>query len=371
MGRTSANRLVNDLAGSVHALHPKAAGGDGPEEHFPPDVTVGIPTRNRSSWLRRAIESVLQQSYPNFTLLVSDNASDDDTPDVVATFVDQRIVYHRLETNVGRAANFNGIVARTSTEFLVLLGDDDELAPNHLERTVAALRRWPSAGVAHTGCVVIDESGRVLDPHVRLLKTTARVQLEPAKLVRERCMKTGWGACFCSIVFRTDAITQAGGLREADGVIDDLPLLLRVAEDWDFVYVNQPLAHLRTHVGASSSVLGGFGPAGFRSSPAFADMAYSRKLAFLTETVLLDSERRRLRKLADTARRRDRLAHFSMEADTGATVQQSLGSLVTAVQRDPRMAIDPMAWRFVVGQLGARRIRAFLRSASRRSRDGR
>ena len=174
------------------------------------DVTVGIPTHNRASWLRRAIESVIQQSYPNFTLIIADNASDDDTPDVVASFADHRIVYHRLERNVGRVANTNGLVARTSTEFLVLLGDDDELRPRHLEETVSALRRWPSAGVAHTGCVVIDQSGHVLDPHVRFLKTKARVQFEPAKVARERCMKTGWGACFCSIMFRTDAISSSG-----------------------------------------------------------------------------------------------------------------------------------------------------------------
>ena len=203
----------------------------------------------------------------DFTLIVSDDASDDDTPDVVASFGDHRIAYHRLEHNVGRVANTNGLIALTSSEFLVLLGDDDELRPRHLKETVSALRRWPSAGVAHTGCVVIDQSGHVLNPHIRFLKTKARVHFEPAKVARERCMKTGWGACFCSIMFRTDAITRAGGLREADGVIDDLPLLLRIAEDWDFVYVNEPLACVRAHVGASSSVLGEFGPSGYRSSP--------------------------------------------------------------------------------------------------------
>ena len=141
------------------------------------------------------------------------------------------------------------------------------------------------------------------------------------------------GRVFCSIMFRTDAITRAGGLREADGVIDDLPLLLRVAEDWDFVYVNEPLACVRAHVGASSSVLGEFGPSGYRSSPNLAEMIHSRKLAFLAETALPDSEQRRLRKLADTSCRRERLAHFSMEADAGATARQSLGSLVAAVRR--------------------------------------
>ena len=195
--------------------------------------------------------------------------------------------------------------------------------------------------------------------------------MEPAKAALERCMKTGWGACFCSIMFRTSAISQAGGLREADGVIDDLPLLLRIAKDWDFVYVNEPLAHMRAHVAASSSELGKFDASGFRSSPDLADMIHSRKLAFLSEARLPDSDERRLRQLAATSRRRQRLAHFSMEADAGATTQRSLRSFVAAVRREPQMALDPISWRFVVGQLGGRRVRAVLRSASRRSREDR
>ena len=90
-----------------------------------------------------------------------------------------------------------------------------------------------------------------------------------------------------------------------------------------------------------------------------------------TESVLRREEAAaRLRELADTSCRRERLAHFSMEADAGATARQSLRSLAAEVRRDPRMALDPIAWRFVVGQLGARRIRAILRSYSR-SRDDR
>ena len=56
-------------------------------------VTVGIPTYNRSDMLKQSIASVLAQSFTGFRLLVSDNASDDDTPDVVRSFGDARIDY--------------------------------------------------------------------------------------------------------------------------------------------------------------------------------------------------------------------------------------------------------------------------------------
>jgi len=83
------------------------------------DVTVGIPTRNRAELLREAIESVLAQSHRNFRLVGSDNASVDHTPGVVRWFRDPRIVYSPVRTNVGRAANFNRLVALADTEFVV------------------------------------------------------------------------------------------------------------------------------------------------------------------------------------------------------------------------------------------------------------
>ena len=64
-------------------------------------LTVGIPTFNRAAWLRESIESVLAQTFTSFRLIVSDNASDDDTPEVVRSFGDERIDYVRSERNVG------------------------------------------------------------------------------------------------------------------------------------------------------------------------------------------------------------------------------------------------------------------------------
>ena len=100
------------------------------------EVTVGIPTYNRSQLLKRSIASVLRQSYRDFKLIVSDNASDDDTASVVASFRDPRLVYRPLERNIGRAGNFNRLIDLAETEFVVLMGDDDQLRPEHLSCTV-------------------------------------------------------------------------------------------------------------------------------------------------------------------------------------------------------------------------------------------
>ncbi len=206
------------------------------------NVTVGIPTRNRSSLLRRAIASVLAQSYRDFTLVVSDNASDDATAEVVASFDDPRIVYRPLDQAIGRAANFNRLIELTDADFLVALGDDDELHPEHLSRTVETLRRWPSVGVVHTAYEIVDMRGTALAPTVRSGEAQDSIALVSGARFIERSMSEGPRVCLSSALFRRAALLSAGGWRSEDGVIDDLPLLMRLAAGWDFAYLDRPLA---------------------------------------------------------------------------------------------------------------------------------
>jgi glycosyltransferase involved in cell wall biosynthesis len=327
------------------------------------DVTVGIPTRNRSRLLRKSIASVLGQSYRHFTLLVSDNASDDDTASVVASFRDPRLVYRPLERNIGRAANFNRLIELAATEFVLLLGDDDELHSDHLSLTVDTLKRSQTAGVAHTGCEIVDMLGNVLVPHVRLINSKHSIVFESGGQFLERSMKSGWTVCFSSATFRKAALVSGGGLRQQDGVIDDLPLLMRIAANWDFVYLNRPLVSMRAHTEASSSSLGSFTPEGFRSSSSLAEMLYDLRQRFLAEADLPETETRRLGRLAEKAYRRDRVRHLSMQATAGDGFVVTFKALGSEIRRDLRLGLDPVTWRFVAGQLGGRRIRDGIRAA--------
>jgi glycosyltransferase involved in cell wall biosynthesis len=320
------------------------------------DVTVGIPTRNRSGLLRKAIASVLCQRYPNFTVLVSDNASDDDTATVVASFSDSRLVYRPLERDIGRTANTNRLIELAETEFVVLLADDDELCPNHLSLTVDTLKRSPTLGVAQTGCAIVDVLGNTLVPHARLLKTRRPIVLESGAEFLERCMTSEWTVCFSSATFRRTALVGAGGLWSEDGVVDDLPLLMRMATEWDFAYVNRPLAVKRAHSEAASSSIGSFTRDGWRPSRSLPDILYEYRRTFLTEAGLPQVETRRLGRKA-------RAKHLSMRAGIGERARVLFPELGQEIRRDPRLLLEPLTWRFIVGQLGGRRVRDGVRAA--------
>ncbi len=94
-----------------------------------PLVSVGLPTYNRASSLRRAVESVLSQEYPRLELIISDNASTDETETLCDEFCqrDGRVMYIRQFVNQGPGANFQQVLERSQGEFFMWLADDDWL----------------------------------------------------------------------------------------------------------------------------------------------------------------------------------------------------------------------------------------------------
>ena len=110
----------------------------------PTTFTIGIPTRNRATFLERAIECAVGQTYPHVEIVVSDNASDDETPEVVRRF-GERVRYSRNDTNAGPWNNFRRVTELATGDIFAWLQDDCLLHREFAERAVGALSRWPEA----------------------------------------------------------------------------------------------------------------------------------------------------------------------------------------------------------------------------------
>src|SRR5215470_11015925 len=124
-----------------------------------PRVTVFIPTYNRAKLLPHSIRGVLEQTFDDLRLVISDNASEDATPEVVASFDDPRIEYVRQPENLGLLGNHNWFLTRVETDFALIVSDDDLVYPTLLERNVTELDRLPRAGVVHSAFDMIDDEG--------------------------------------------------------------------------------------------------------------------------------------------------------------------------------------------------------------------
>jgi glycosyltransferase involved in cell wall biosynthesis len=124
-----------DLA-SVHKNHPL--------------VTIAIPTFNRAALLRGCLASALSQSYRNFEVLVVDNASTDETGETLSEFTDPRLRVIRQERNIGLLPNWNACLAGANGEYVVLLSDDDRIAPWLLERCIGVIAQQPQIPIVVT-----------------------------------------------------------------------------------------------------------------------------------------------------------------------------------------------------------------------------
>ncbi len=127
-----------------------------------PLVSIGMPLYNAERYVREALDALLAQDYTNFELIISDNASTDATESICREYAarDERIRYHRAESNMGAVWNFRRVFELARGEYFMWAAFDDLRAPAFLCRTVAALESNPDAVMCCTGIRVIDEEGQ-------------------------------------------------------------------------------------------------------------------------------------------------------------------------------------------------------------------
>lgn len=132
-----------------------------------PLITTVVPTYQRPELLKRAVLSVLNQSYPHFVVRILDNASGDETEQVARELIrrDPRVQYHPHAENIGSLSNFIFGIESTTTPYFSVLPDDDLLMPD-LYRTAMAAHRRAEGRLAFvaTRAVVVDDRGRLSEP---------------------------------------------------------------------------------------------------------------------------------------------------------------------------------------------------------------
>jgi glycosyltransferase involved in cell wall biosynthesis len=199
-------------------------------------TTVLLPTYNRAASLPRAIESVLGQTRRDFELLISDNASDDGTEEIVRRYLaaDPRVGYFRQPANLGPIGNFNWLLAQPDTDFLLLLADDDWLDADYLERCLAIIEADPGLTIV-TGATRYYEGTAPPD----LVLNTDLVDASGARRLL-RYLRNSWSSAAFYGIIRTSAARRA------------LPISNAMGADWFFVaalaYAGRVVTTTDTHL---------------------------------------------------------------------------------------------------------------------------
>jgi glycosyltransferase involved in cell wall biosynthesis len=128
-----------------------------------PRLSIGLPVYNGENYLAESITALLGQSYENFELIISDNASTDSTADICRRFEkqDSRIRYIRQQRNIGLSPNHNFVLQQSRGEFFKWAAADDLYGRDLLLRCVEALDELPDVVLAHSYMAAIDGDGNV------------------------------------------------------------------------------------------------------------------------------------------------------------------------------------------------------------------
>lgn len=126
-----------------------------------PLVSIGMPVHNAARYLRAALDSLLAQDYSNLEIIISDNASIDDTEKICREYAarDARIAYHKIEKNMGAIWNFNNVFELSKGRYFMWAAYDDIRDPRCVSTCVKALEQHPEAALCCTLINFIDESG--------------------------------------------------------------------------------------------------------------------------------------------------------------------------------------------------------------------
>ncbi|MDD5070156.1 MAG: glycosyltransferase [Candidatus Omnitrophica bacterium] len=211
-----------------------------------PKVSVTIPAYNAEKYIAIAIESVLNQSFNDFELIIVDDCSTDKTEGIVKAFKDKRIKYRKNEKNLGPPGNFNRCIKHSQGEYVYIFHADDIMLKENLLRKVKSLDNSLSAAMIHSNIYSIDKDGRKSDDHWDFAYD--KDTLEPGKVFFKRALFSMPAVvCVPSVMVRRSCYEKLGGFNERLSLACELDMWLRISLFFDVFYLAEPLVKYRYH----------------------------------------------------------------------------------------------------------------------------
>lgn len=209
----------------------------------PPLVSVVIPSYQHAAYVKRAVESVLEQTVTDIEVIVVDDGSTDGTPDVVAAIRDPRLQLVRLAENRREHAR-NRALGMATGRYVAFQNSDDEWLPEKLARQLAVLESRPGVGAVFTEVAIIDAKGLpTTDTWANGLFCDGKQKRDATDWLRffyeRNCL------CIASAMVRHEILRQTGGFRPSMVQLSDLDMWVRLAAVSELDVLAEPLTRMR------------------------------------------------------------------------------------------------------------------------------
>jgi len=202
--------------------------------HDTPRVSVVIATYNRAHLLAHAIQSLCDQTFRDFEVIVVDDASTDNTPQVIKeAFPVAGLRYMRHEKNRGPSAARNTGIAVAKGKYIAFQDSDDQWLREKLEKQVAVIETSPAeVGVVYTGFWKLRGKEKTYIPDSRIRQTEGWIDRE---LLKRNFIGTP------TVLVKKEVLEEVGGFDERLRYLEDWDLWIRLAERCQFRYIPEPL----------------------------------------------------------------------------------------------------------------------------------
>ena len=208
-----------------------------------PLISVCMPNHNYERFIRESIESVLNQTYENFELIIIDDCSTDNSVNIIKSYKDPRIKFHQNEPNMGGYRTANKAISLAKGDLIAILHTDDKYGPHFLEEIVKAYNKFPHHKVFVTAIYNQDSLLGNLFPDYPF-KTEGIVSQKEVltRLAYENPIGNG-----INVVVHKDALDKNDFYNLEYKYAADHDLYMRLAQQYDFIYINKPLTYYRRH----------------------------------------------------------------------------------------------------------------------------
>ncbi|MCK4386487.1 MAG: glycosyltransferase family 2 protein [Candidatus Pacebacteria bacterium] len=195
-----------------------------------PKVSVVIVTYNRPKFIPLAIQSILDQTYQDFEILVVDNGIDKPAKNIVENFNDSRIKYLPQIKNTGCSGGKNVGIKNAECEFVAFLDDDDVWLPKKLELQMNAFEKYPEAGFCFTAITEVRDEGEI---HSQVP--------EGVDNYFEFALRKFNGFLSSTLIIKKEVFENVGFLSENFPSHTDIDLVIRITKEYKGIAINKPL----------------------------------------------------------------------------------------------------------------------------------
>jgi len=207
-----------------------------------PLVSVICLSYNHEAYVVEALNSVINQTYPNVELLISDDCSTDNSVEMIKNWLGNHPEVHFLvnEKNLGNTKTFNQLAKKAKGEFIIDLAADDILLPNCIEKQITTFQNsnYKNLGIVYGNLIEMDENGNFISNYY-----TEEDYPESGDIYKMVVGRTTKICSVSSMIKKT--VLEKLNFYDENLAYEDLDLWIRTSRDFDFEYIPEVLAKKR------------------------------------------------------------------------------------------------------------------------------